>query len=295
MIFSDNECPNCAAPQLHLNKSDLFECPNCHLVCASVDGILATVMPFLGQSNFRFEDCRIARFQGVAFAKSTNGTVIANEKEIFSSRDELAQYLSLLSAVPTKKTESQKLSEDFFWSFRKFILSCPTTVIREAWDSKPSRTNFYATVVMPTIASDLELIHGKEEFHVDYVMSKLSLNQHTVPKIFVESGNDFNSADHEIRKLCSLNAPFRVLITVTGKDFTGEPSSGPYGKLREWQSIVRSHNEQNQQFLGILGVVVARKTGGVISFQACSFRSNGDLLRPLSLLVEKTIGVSPCI
>jgi len=121
-------------------------------------------------------------------------------------------------------------------------------------------------------------------------MSKVSIREHAIPKIFIESENDFNSADHEIKKLCSINAPLRILITYTDKELLKEPGIGAYEKLRKWQSIVMSHHELNEDFFGVLGVVMARKVGDEIIFQACAFRNSGDLLRPLSVLASRNVG-----
>lgn len=285
MVISDGECPSCGATRLYLNTSDLFECPDCHLVCA-YGGPLATVMPFLGQANFRLEDCRISSFQGVGFARSINGSVRPDCNEVFRSKKDILKYLRQLKSVAPAQPESQSLSEAFFLSFRKYILSCPVDEIRQAWASRPKRTAFYAHQMMPAIAQDLSLIHGKEEFKVDYVLSKMSTNGHAVPKIYIESENDFQSATHELRKLCSLNSPLRILVTVTTMEFLPKPASGAYKQLREWQSIVRSHNEQNLDFKGVLGIVVGRKIKSEIIFHGCAFKSNGDLLRPLSLLAR---------
>jgi len=49
--------------------------------------------------------------------------------------------------------------------------------------------------------ADLKLLHGSEEFKVDYVMSRRYDREMVIPQIFIESENDFDGADHEIRKL----------------------------------------------------------------------------------------------
>ena len=93
---------------------------------------------------------------------------------------------------------------------------------------------------MPSIAQKLNLIHGKEEFHVDYVMSKSTYSNFTIPQIFIESENDITSASHEIQKLASLNSPLRVLFTVFD-DWENENDSKVFKFLREWQHIIREH------------------------------------------------------
>src|ERR1700737_695742 len=79
MIFSDGECPNCQYQQLSLNTDDLLECPQCHLVCANTDGLIASVMPYLGTGDFRFEDCDLRSMSGVGFAKACPGSVLSED------------------------------------------------------------------------------------------------------------------------------------------------------------------------------------------------------------------------
>ena len=55
MILIDDECPICRTTKLHLNTSDLSECPKCNLMIA-IFGPIATVIPERGNGKFRFED-----------------------------------------------------------------------------------------------------------------------------------------------------------------------------------------------------------------------------------------------
>lgn len=91
MLSSKGECPLCGCPQMRLNNRDLFECPRCHMVCAS-DGIIAAVMPFLGQGAFRTEPT-VAVFDGTVFAPSVGTSVIADRDRVFAGRAELLEYL----------------------------------------------------------------------------------------------------------------------------------------------------------------------------------------------------------
>ena len=92
MILSDGECPNCSAPELHLNTDDLFECPQCHLLCSCADGLIAGVMPLPGIGEMRPGPV-LARFDGVGFAKTFGGSVMPDLASIFTDRAALAEYL----------------------------------------------------------------------------------------------------------------------------------------------------------------------------------------------------------
>jgi hypothetical protein len=285
MIFSDGECPNCGAHQLHLNTLDLLECPSCNLVCANRDGLVATVMPFLGNGNFRFEDCAIMPLQGTAFAKSEGKTTKSDLKNIFKTREQLSEYIATLSHLNLEKSEELELLLSFLSAFKEYFGKCEPNTLMEFWATKPTRTNFYREQAMPAIAEMLNLVHGNEEFKVDYVMAKRSNRGYLVPKIYIESENDFESADHEIKKLCSLNSPLRVLITVTQKNFSSDPASPAHQNLRVWQAVIQSHAEENPYFHGIIAVIVGQLREGAITFFSCAFRRNGDLLHPLTSLL----------
>ncbi|WP_426392270.1 hypothetical protein [Variovorax sp. R-27] len=255
-----------------------------------MDGLIATVMPFLGEGNFRFEDSRVAKFNGIGFAPSKAGGVVADDSKLFMSVDELRKYLASLSWPGTERTQGQELARSFFKAFEKRILSCEVSDLQGVATSNTQRTQFYARLLLPRVSADLGMVHGKEEFKVDHVIARLSRNGHAIPSIYVESENNFSEATHEIRKLCSLNSPLRVLITFTQKQFKPEPAAGAYAKLREWQAIIREHHEDNEDFRGTLAVIVARVEKGQLLFTACAFHKTGDLAWPLSVLVERDLG-----
>ena len=96
MVFSDGECPCCGVNQLSLNISDLLECPQCHLVCANPDGLLASIMPFLGSGEIRLEDGNMAKLSGTIFAKARINSVLPDEDAIFGTQLEIQQYVEQL-------------------------------------------------------------------------------------------------------------------------------------------------------------------------------------------------------
>lgn len=288
MIISDGECPNCGAAHLYLNTDDLLECPSCSLVCANPDGIVATVMPFLGRRSFRFEDCTVGKLSGTAFARSEFGGVKPDTKALFQNREELTSYLDTLPPTEVLCKKNSKLLQTFHTAFRVAINETDASELNAAWSSNTQRTDFYCNALMPNIAMQLDMVHRKEEFKVDYVLSRRSRDGQAIPQIFIESENNYESASHEISKLCSINSPLRVLITVTHKLFTPEPSAGAFKKLREWQAVVRAHQEINHDFRGIISVIVGQQRTNGIHFHACALAQDGSLCWPLSPLVSKS-------
>lgn len=192
MVFSDGECPNCGYPNLSLNTDDLLECQQCHMVCANLDGLVATVMPFLGEGSFRFEDCDMSTFSGTAFAKAQSSSVLPDLKTIFRTRAKLQAYLSQLTTPKNRQTSARALWGRFQEAFKARIFSTSSESLVVAWSANGQRTWFYEKDLMPSVASALGLVHGKEEFTVDYIMSRISVQGISVPQVFVESENEFN-------------------------------------------------------------------------------------------------------
>lgn len=56
-LFFDEHCPACIlkgnAVLLHLNKGDIFECPECHLMIALASGSRAVLISRRGTGNFK--------------------------------------------------------------------------------------------------------------------------------------------------------------------------------------------------------------------------------------------------
>ena len=82
VVFSDGECPNCGDQRLALNTDDLLECPECHIVCANTDGVVASVMPYLGIGKFRLDDGQLPEIVGIGFAKAKTGSCSAEDKNL---------------------------------------------------------------------------------------------------------------------------------------------------------------------------------------------------------------------
>lgn len=97
LISGEGECPNCGQLRPRLNYMDLLECSQCHAVYANVDGVVATVMPFLGQGEFREGNETTPSLAGTAFAKSNDGGVLPDLGTLFKSREELACYVATLT------------------------------------------------------------------------------------------------------------------------------------------------------------------------------------------------------
>lgn len=128
-----------------------------------------------------------------------------------------------------------------------------------AWSSFTLRTDWYAQHVLPAVAAVMGLQYCREFLLVDYALCATAPGGSAVPVIFVESENDSTSAVQEVRKLCALAAPVRVLLTVAEWDTT--PGVWPHGGtsaglLREWRLACDDYSYAYGTLPGIVAAVI---------------------------------------
>jgi muramoyltetrapeptide carboxypeptidase LdcA involved in peptidoglycan recycling len=136
--------------------------------------------------------------------------------------------------------------------------------LASAWRSPKERTQFYRKMLKPLATSLGTLVEenletGNELFKVDFAISRNS-GDVKVPIIFIESENNPNSADHEVRKLVNLAAPLRVLITVSQwDDVSGiwDLLGGGHRSrlLPYWEQVIRQHQIIWPR-AGVVGILV---------------------------------------
>ena len=290
MILIDDECPICRTTKLHLNISDLLECPKCNLMIGLL-GLTATVMQERGKGKFRFEDCQPIHLSGIALAPSKDGSA-RRQGNLFTDLNALKKYIE--KYIPVVKKENENIDEYHLWFefieyFNVCIGKCSNKQLRQAWSSRTDRTKFYTDLLLPQVANDMNLKITKEEFKVDFVMAvEDPYSEHKIPKIYIESENDIRKAKHEIRKLCSLNSPLRVLITVD--EWRRNDPTKKFSKLRKWQSIIKAHKKQNKQnFSGTIGILIGAFESDILRFHALAFWPDGDLRYPEHVIFEREL------
>ena len=195
-------------------------------------------------------------------------------------------------SCPLKRVKSNEyhLWFEFIEHFNICIRKCSNEQLRQAWSNATNRTKFYTDHLLPQVANDMKLKITKEEFTVDFVMGvEEPYFGYKIPKIYIESENDFKSAEHEIRKLCSLNSPLRILITVD--QWPNDPTK-KFSKLREWQSIIASHKKQNKQnFAGTIGILIGDFKSDILRFHALAFWPDGELRDPEHVIFKRVLAV----
>ena len=152
-----------------------------------------------------------------------------------------------------------RLAEEY-WN--KFIESFLTVLrndsqadLLNAWDSKTNRTDYYVNKVFPRIKPMMGLDSKEELFNVDYVYYDEEKGI-KIPAIFIESENDPDSADHELRKLCCLSCPLTVLFTVVEWDKMQYPTTSRKAELLgKWEEIIEAHFSAFKTD-GILSIIV---------------------------------------
>jgi hypothetical protein len=159
-----------------------------------------------------------------------------------------------------------------------------------AWCSPTERTKFYAEKLLPELEKALNFSLEYEFLNVDYALCDQSTR---VPLIFIESENFAESAAEEMRKLCSLSAPLKVLICVT--EWCEEPGYWPplVGQksklLEEWKKIIKAHYEIWPQAC-LYGIVIGERKENTLRFYSYGLWADGRGGDPhKEILVERKI------
>jgi hypothetical protein len=103
----------------------------------------------------------------------------------------------------------------------------------EAWQSIENKTVFYAQTFMPAVAKKLGHVLQAEKLRCDYAF----LNTDGVPIIFAEAENNHGTASHEIKCLCCLTSPLKVLVLSCDWQ-----ASEKQKYLPRWCETIRTHH-----------------------------------------------------
>jgi len=151
--------------------------------------------------------------------------------------------------------------------------------LNNAWQSCSSRTKFYFDDLLPKVSEKMQFDFKKEDmFRVDGIFYKKTESGYTVPKIFIESENNADTADWEIIKLCSLNAPLKILFLCL--EWT--QSRKEQLTTDHWNFIIKAFANENQ-LIGHFAIIVAEKTDK-FRFHSFAYNDKGDVYD-----IEKTI------
>lgn len=174
------------------------------------------------------------------------------------------------------KKESLNAWKKFFSTFRTEVEELGWEVLERAWSSDTERTEYYLSLILPRMASNLKLRSTREQYSVDYVM----FTDSGVPWAFVQTENDIANTYDEVCKLCCFTAPVRVLITVSEWNSSLGGWTHPGYRsfyLPAWQELVEKYNKVWPR-VGVLSVIVGeRGRDGIIRFYSYVFNTDGKL------------------
>lgn len=174
---------------------------------------------------------------------------------------------------------SKNLWENFQAIFKQELAVTNIETLDDAWQSCGSRTKFYFDDLLPKVANKMQLDFKKEEmFRVDGIFYKTTESGYKVPKIFIESENNADTAEWEIIKLCSLNAPLKILfLCLEWTESRKEELTTDH-----WNFIIKAFANE-QQLVGYFAIIVAERTD-IFRFFSFAYNENGDVYD-----IEKTL------
>jgi len=151
------------------------------------------------------------------------------------------------------KHNSAELWIDFTNALKQEIEGTHIDILGTAWESNAKRTSFYLELLLPKIATKLNLGFEREKtFRVDATFYRKAANDYQVPIIFIETENNSSTTETEIYKLCCLNAPLKVIfICLEWNNESRKDITEDY-----WQYIIDAFVAENR-LVGHLGVIVA--------------------------------------
>ena len=183
-----------------------------------------------------------------------------------------------------------------FWckfrdSFKQELELMPDEHFKHAWLNSSKRTKLYENQMFEKVASKLNLVYKKEEFKIDYTLCQKCHDGYNVPLVFIESENDASTAHHEMRKLCCLSAPLKVLITCV--EWCDEPGAwrhgGEKGKLLStWSKQIKSH-ASIWLTPSVTGIIVAEWNKN-LRFYCLAFNQLGEIVDEHQIFYERDIG-----
>lgn len=178
----------------------------------------------------------------------------------------------------------------FLNAFKRELSETCDDDFRKAWTSSRNRTQYYEENLLRKVAQALGLSFKKEEFKIDYTLCHSEENGYEVPVIFIESENIASSAHHEIRKLCCLHAPLKVLIVCA--EWSTDPGSWSHGGqkdklLSDWSLQIKAHNKiwPSPNFTGI----IVAEWNQQLKYYSVAFNHLGEIADDHQVLFERTV------
>lgn len=139
--------------------------------------------------------------------------------------------------------------------------------------------------ILPKIAKDIELVFNEnEEFlRIDYTLFKKGeIHGWDVPKICIESENQYEHIYQEIKKLFSVNCPLKVLIIYT--DIEGDFNKHYIENDFEWRWIFPDFIKENQ-INGVFAVIIINMKD-VLKLYSIVYDETGEIFEDKKIILE---------
>lgn len=180
---------------------------------------------------------------------------------------------------------STTLWTGFVQSLQKNVANADTATL-DKLKTINQRKYFFKTDLLPRIADDLGLFYDdtKEFLRVDYTFFKKgSLHNWDVPMVFIESENSWESAYEEALKLCSVNAPLKILIQYGLNDkLRGELED----RETHWDYIFQDYIHE----IGLVGhfalLVYVTQDDKSVTFKKILYNDKSDIIDKGDIIIE---------
>jgi len=194
------------------------------------------------------------------------------------------------------ETSPQALWAAFQRSFCAAVLSLEGIRLAEIWAAQYSRATFCADELLESVARDLELDFKREHSRVAYSMWHRHSDSEPTPVILIESEEQATCADQEVKTLCCLAAPLKVLMTFgEWEDVIPRWRNGGHRStlVTRWRSI-RSAYHAAWRDPGVFGVLVGESDpDGLLRFHAFELDTGTDSPVGDRVLLELPTIISP--
>jgi hypothetical protein len=182
--------------------------------------------------------------------------------------------------------------KEFCDAFKNILGKKTFVQLDNAWASDGTRTNFYFPEVLCDVAKIMGMEYRAEVFTADAAFVRKGSGGTEVPMVWIESENDAGSAEHEVRKLCSLAGPLKILMICSEWDETW-----PHGGMRtkwigKWQPIVKDYGEF-WPLPSLFGIIVGQRKDKEWKFYAMPIGQCGDIIGQEQVLLKKRFPKSP--
>ena len=139
---------------------------------------------------------------------------------------------------------------------------------------------------------DIGLDHDHRLHHHECdLLCETAPNGEQVPRVAVSGGFRTDSSTQELRSLCCLATPLKVLLTCA--EWCDDPGYWSHGGMKntllsEWRQVIVAHNGLAPQ-PHIVGVLVGEIKGSTFRLYSLALGPNGEEISPHHILIQRSV------